>query len=390
MPSRACEMRPRVAHPIVKPSEFTAMVSHSDLLGQKALQRGLDDSRLELERWFQSKLSGFSNVRVTSIQSPPADSGFSSEIYVVGLERNGSTAPEARYVLKRQPAGYTMFEGRDFGFERRVQEVLAARTSLPVPSILGWEDDSSVLGGRFYLMSFVEGQTPPSNPSPHAAGMLVEMSPEARRRLWFSGLECLAQLHRVDPLRAGFRFLSRANGGESEFLAGLSYWERHYESSCDVGPLPLMIDTAVWLRRHAPSEDRLSLVWGDARIGNMLFDDAQRCVGMIDWELASLGDPLQDLAYWSYSDDHFAWIAGGPLPGWPGCTETVETYETAAGVRVDQRQFKFYRIYAGYWIVCTLSQLVKIKKACGQLPVSVRVDEAFTPVRFLRDELETA
>ena len=359
-----------------------ATISHSDLLATKAVGTGSEALPHEaLERWFGAKFG--EDMGLASIAPPSAETGFSSEIYVVGLGGEG----RRRYVLKRHPPGERMFQGRDFAVERRLQEILATRTALPVPAIVGWEDDRSILGERFYVMTLIEGRTPPTNPSPHAGGMLTELTPDTRRRLWFSGLARLAELHRHDPAALGAGFLARRQGDSSEFAANLEWWERLYESTSHDRPLPVMTETVAWLRKNAPREDRVRVLWGDARIGNMLFDDAGECVAMIDWELASLGDPLQDLAYWTYSDDHFAAIAGGALPGWPTLEETLERYEQAAGIPVDRRHFAFYRVYAGYWIVCTLARLVKLKKACGQLPSTTRVDERFSPVRFLEAEL---
>ncbi|MDD9964386.1 MAG: phosphotransferase family protein [Gammaproteobacteria bacterium] len=365
------------------------MVDNRELLAEKAVQSGVAGIAQPLTAFFASRMPEAANVQIAGIDTPPADSGFSAENFFVDLTWvEGRRPRQARYVVRRQ-AQREMFPGRSFSQERRIQDILSTKTDLPVPRILAHEDDPAVLDGRFYVMEHLPGATPPVA-APHEAGMLAKLSEPARRKLWFSGLDRLGEIHRLDPVDLGLIFVSKPGDSGSELSSLLDYWERHYMRSCHGEPLQLMTDAMAWLRSHQPEEREPSLVWGDARIGNMLFDDDQNCVGIVDWELASLGDPLQDLAYWTYSDDHFVHIASdGALPGWPTLEETVDAYERASGRAVEERRFKYYRLVAGYWIVCTLSQLVAVKKQVGQFPADLEVTEAaFSPVSFYRAEFE--
>ena len=366
------------------------MVDNSELLAEKAVQSGVDGIAQPLRAFFASRMPEATDVRVSNIDTPPADSGFSAENFFVDLTWAEGNAPrQARYVVRRQ-SRVAMFPGRSFSRERRIQEVLSTKTDLPVPGILAYEDDPAVLDGRFYVMEYLQGVTPPAA-SPHEAGMLAELSEQARRKLWFSGLARLGELHRLDAVDLGLEFVSDSAQSGSELTGLLDYWERHYLQSCGGRPLQLMSDAMAWLRGNKPDETDVSLVWGDARIGNMLFDDNQNCVGIVDWELASLGDPLQDLAYWTYSDDHYIHITSyGALPGWPTLEETIAAYQCASGKAVDEMKLMYYRLVAGYWIVCTLSRLVAIKKRVGQFPAELEVTEAaFSPVSFYRSEFES-
>ena len=366
------------------------MVDNRELLAEKAVQSGVDGIAQPLTAFFASRLTQATNVQIAGIDTPPADSGFSAENYFVNLTWvEGKRPRQARYVVRRQ-AQRAMFPGRSFTQERRIQDILSTQTDLPVPRILAHEDDPAVLDGRFYVMEHLPGATPPVA-APHEAGMLAELSEQARRKLWFSGLTQLAEIHRLDAIDLGLDFVSSSAPSGSELTSLLNYWERHYSESCGGKPLELMSEAMAWLRSHQPEEREPSLVWGDARIGNMLFDDDQNCVGIVDWELASLGEPLQDLAYWTYSDDHFVHISShGALAGWPTLDETVDAYQKAVGNAVEERKFKYYRLVAGYWIVCTLSQLVAIKKQIGQFPADLEVTEAaFSPVSFYRAEFES-
>jgi aminoglycoside phosphotransferase (APT) family kinase protein len=118
----------------------------------------------------------------------------------------------------------------------------------------------------------------------------------------------------------------------------------------------------------------------------MLFDDAGLPAAFVDWELFSLGDPIRDLAYWLYSDDHFVYANGKAVSGWPSAEVSIAAYERGAGAPVDRHKLAFYRIFQGYHIVSTLTRLVQIRKALGQLPADLEVGEDFTPVSYLRDQ----
>ncbi len=366
------------------------MVKQTDMLSEKYVQSSTDGIEASLAEFFASAIPNASDVAITSIDVPPADSGFSAENFFVDLEwvEKGENRG-ARYVVRRQ-AGREMFPGKDFSQERRIQEVLSTKTDSPVPKIVGFDDGAEQLGAPFYVMEYLKGSTPPAA-SPHETGMLVELSEDARRKLWFSGLAELGRLHRLDPMDIGLDFVSSPAADGSQLTSTLDYWEEHYLTGSEPNPLPLMIEVMSWLRENHPDEEPLKLIWGDSRIGNMLFDDDQNCVGIVDWELASLGDPLQDLAYWTYSEDHYIHIAAnGALPGWPTMDETIAAYESVRGETVDRMRLEYYRLVAGYWIICTLNQLVNIKKDVGQFPPELEVtEEAFTPVSFLRSEFES-
>jgi aminoglycoside phosphotransferase (APT) family kinase protein len=212
------------------------------------------------------------------------------------------------------------------------------------------------------------------------------MKPSERRTLWLNGLRELGKLHDRTRDKAELERFSKARAGRSDFAASVDYWEAHYLASSETNPLQLMVDIAAWMRAHEPIEARRAVCWGDSRIGNALFDDEGQCVGFVDWELFSIGDPIRDLAYWLYTDEHFVYAGGRALEAWPTSAESIAAYEEGARFSVNAGDLAFYRIYQGYHIVCTLSRLIQIKKSAGQLPAQLQVDAQFTPVAFLKKE----
>jgi aminoglycoside phosphotransferase (APT) family kinase protein len=357
------------------------------ILGSKAIQSSLDGRETEVVDWFARTLPDASDIHLLGFSKPPAGSGFSAENHFVELSwSEGRVHRRAKFVLRRMPAQLPMFPGRDFAAEWAVQRLVAELGAAPVPRIIGHEDDPAVLGSRFYVMSFVEGRTPDTNPSHHQGGWLYEADAGFRNALWLNALQSLGAFHRATHGRHEIERFAKDIDGRSEFTHLLDYWSGHYALGCAGKPLSLMSELECWLRENEPPENRRAICWGDARIGNMLFDDAGLPAAFVDWELFSLGDPIRDLAYWLYSDDHFVYANGKAVSGWPSTEASIAAYERGAGVPVDRRTLAFYRIFQGYHIVSTLTRLVQIRKALGQLPADLEVGEDFTPVSYLRDQ----
>jgi len=353
-------------------------------LDRKVVQGSLAGREADVAAWLSGKLEQARHLRVTRILPPPPGSGFSAENFFIDAQwSERECARQARFVLRRRSAGHQMFPGRDFTAERRIQQIVGELGAAPVPRIIGSEDDPAVLGERFYVMSFIEGRTPATHPSYHEAGWLCDMSIAARRQLWLDGLRDLGRLHRRTIGHADIEAFSKAREGHSNFADALDYWQAHYDAGMGGKPLSMMVEVLGWLRRYEPSERQRALCWGDARIGNALFDAQGRCVGMIDWELFSIGDPIRDLAYWLYTDEHFIHSGGRALEGWPTQAESIVAYEEGAGFTVDRPTLAFYRIYQGYMIVATLARQIQIRQALGQMPPDLAVDERFTPVAYL-------
>lgn len=361
-------------------------MEQAGFLGNKVVQASLEGREARLAQWLSAAFGG-DPLDILSIVAPPAGSGFSAENYFIDVaRRSGGASERRRFVLRRMSSGRQMFPDRDFGHERQIQEFVRAAGAAPAPAIFGFEDDAEVLGNRFYLMEFVEGEVPPTNPNHHEGGLLADMSVARRNALWLGALTDLGQLHRKTHVLPGLAAFDRRRDGRSAFAHEMDYWRKHYASSTAGKPLALMSDVDEWLRAHEPAEQHLAVCWGDARLGNAVFGPDGRCRAFIDWELFSIGDPIRDLAYWLYTDDHFVYACGKKLEGWPSRAESIAAYEAGAGFSVDRSALDFYRIYQGYLVVSTLSRLIQIKKEAGQMPADLEVNAHFTPVSFLEQE----
>jgi aminoglycoside phosphotransferase (APT) family kinase protein len=213
--------------------------------------------------------------------------------------------------------------------EARLQIALAG-AGVRVPHVLAVCEDESVLGVPFYVMEYLEGAVVTDRVPPGLD------SPEERRRLGLELVDALAVLHRVDLASTGLAEFGRATGYlERQVRRFLGLWEVNATRE-----LPAVTELGAWLDAHRPESGKATVVHGDYRLGNILvsLDAPARVVAILDWELATVGDPLADLGYLvaTYSD---ADSPGGAMElspatraaGFPSRPELVERYVDRTG-----------------------------------------------------------
>ena len=199
-----------------------------------------------------------------------------------------------RWVLRRPPLGHVLATAHDMAREYRVMDALAA-TPVPVPRMVLQHPDPDLLGAPFYVMELVEGVVY------RDAADFGRLDADGRRRLGHAFVDGLAALHLVDPASVGLGDFGRPAG----YLARqVARWTAQLASSRS-RDVPGFDDLAARLARDVPASPRVSVVHGDYRLDNVVVaaDDPGRLRAVLDWEMATLGDPLADLAlfalYWS-------------------------------------------------------------------------------------------
>lgn len=197
------------------------------------------------------------------------------------------TAPERRLVLRRKPPGELLPKAHMIEREFAVQAALG-QAGFAVPRMLGLCEDPGVIGSAFYLMDHVEGRVLFDTALPG-------MAPEERRAIYEALVDTLAALHRLSPEALGLGGFGRPGG----YLARqMAVWSRQYAASA-TQQLPAMDRLAAWLPEaltRVPEET--CLVHGDYRLDNAIWAGAApQLLAVLDWELATLGHPLADLAY---------------------------------------------------------------------------------------------
>jgi aminoglycoside phosphotransferase (APT) family kinase protein len=196
-------------------------------------------------------------------------------------------AGEEALVLRKKPPGNLLPSAHAVEREYRVMRALRG-TDVPVPDAIALCEDASIIGTPFFVMRYVPGRIF-WDPTLGELG-----SSDARRAVYAEYIRVLAAIHSVDVGAVGLSDYGKAGG----FVARqVERWSKQYEAS-RTGDVRSMEALMRWLPAHLPPRDETTLIHGDYRLDNMLFDaDARRVLAVVDWELSTLGHPVSDLAY---------------------------------------------------------------------------------------------
>jgi aminoglycoside phosphotransferase (APT) family kinase protein len=208
------------------------------------------------------------------------------------------TYPAARFVLRKKPAGVLLPSAHAIDREYRVQRALAD-TAVPVPRMRLYCEDTSIIGTEFYVMDFVEGRV-------FGECWLPDVPKEQRRAMFLGMAETLAALHNLDYKARGLSDFGKTG---DYYGRQIGRWTKQWEMS-KTAPNADIDRLIPWLSSNVPKGVKTTINHGDFRIGNLMFDERKgRVVAVLDWELATLGDPLADVAYsalaWRLSSDEY-------------------------------------------------------------------------------------
>jgi aminoglycoside phosphotransferase (APT) family kinase protein len=258
-------------------------------------------------------------------------------------------------ILRRPPAGTKARSAHDMGREYRIQRAL--KPVFPfVPEMRVHCEDPSVLGAEFYVMQRLAGIIPRKN-LPRG----LDLPPATVRRLCLNVLDTLIALHQVDHRAAGLDNIGAGTGYTQRQIEG---WSKRYRDA-RTWNVPRGNGIVGWLRAHLPRHERICVTHNDFRFDNVVLDadDPTRVIGVLDWELATLGDPLMDLgntmAYWVQADDDFMARATRRqpthLPGMLTRREAVAYYCDRTGFRPER--WAFYEVYGLFRLSVIVQQI---------------------------------
>ncbi|WP_166251422.1 phosphotransferase family protein [Marinobacter salicampi] len=259
------------------------------------------------------------------------------------------------FVLRRPPFGKIAKSAHDMLREARVMKAL--KPVYPyVPDIIAICDDHSVLGADFYVMERLKGiilrQDFPKG---------FELGEEDTRKLCLNVIDKLVDLHRVDPEAAGLDHLGKGAGYVKRQITGWSDRFRKARTD-DVGDFEKVM---AWLDRKMPDDVAQVVIHNDFRFDNVVLnpDNPFEVIGVLDWEMATIGDPLMDLgnslAYWVQADDEgpFQMLRRQPThrPGMLTRQEVVDYYLEKSGLSVER--FDYYEIYGLFRLAVIIQQI---------------------------------
>jgi aminoglycoside phosphotransferase (APT) family kinase protein len=266
-------------------------------------------------------------------------------------------------ILRRPPAGTKAKSAHDMGREYRVQKALKPIYPV-VPEMLAHCTDESVLGADFYVMERLEGIIPRKN---MPAG--ERLSPVDTQKLCHAAIDKLVELHKVDATAAGLDTLGKGPGYARRQIEG---WSRRYDKA-RTWNAPRFSRVKAWLAERTPEDVGACVIHNDFRLDNLVLapDDLTRVIGVLDWEMATIGDPLMDLgnslAYWIEAGDNavmqFARRQPTHLPGMLRRQEVVELYCDRMGLPTDN--WAFYEVY-GLFRLAAIAQQIYYRYFHGQ------------------------
>jgi aminoglycoside phosphotransferase (APT) family kinase protein len=296
-----------------------------------------------LEAWLRGHVEGF--------RGPVAAERFA------GGQSNPTyrlTAASGQYVLRRKPPGPLLPSAHAVDREFRVMRALAD-TPVPVPRVYALCEDESVIGSAFYVMEHLDGRI-------FWDQRLPEIASAADRAAMFDSMNnVIADLHRVDYAAVGLGEFGRPGNYMARQIAR---WSRQYRAS-ETGTIVAMDRLIEWLPEHLPPEGAPAIVHGDYRMDNLIFHKTEpRVVGVLDWELSTIGDPLADFAYhvltWRVTPELFRGLAGVDFAalGIPDEAAYVAAYCGRTG-REAIAGWEFYLVYSLFRIAAILQGIAK-------------------------------
>ncbi|CAO3597369.1 unnamed protein product [Absidia cylindrospora] len=293
--------------------------------GQKtsAVRSGHELDTASLEAYLAKQIPGFTTPMTVSQFSH----GQSNPTYLL------KDANQQQYVLRKKPPGALLSKtAHAIEREYRIINALGQHTDVPVPKVYALCEDANVIGTPFYVMEFLKGRI-------FEDVRMLSLPYEQRKQCWFSALETLAKLHRVDFKAIGLESYGRNFGFYERQMKSLHKVSSAQAAVVDkdsgekVADLPRLDEMFAWFKKNQP-KDVATIVHGDFKIDNVVFHPTEcRVIGVLDWELSTIGHPLSDLAnllqpFYMPADQ----VTGGgfkdskePLPI-PGAQELMQVY----------------------------------------------------------------
>jgi aminoglycoside phosphotransferase (APT) family kinase protein len=312
-------------------------------------RRDADEIGRALRPWLTHRLAGqkLDALNVTA----PSGHGFSNDTVMVDATVDGRGVP---LVVQAAPTGAGLFP--DYPIERMaaVQRDLRDHSDVPIANVRWFEAETSVLGAPFYVMDRIEGLVPDESPtSYHCSGWVSEGSTRQRRQMWLSMLDAMGRLHRVD-VATHFSYLTANRWGMSldadPAAERVRQWRDFTVWASETGdpPRPLMDAWDTLGRALPPRPDRLSINWGDAKLGNIMFRDFE-VAALLDWELCGVSAAEEDLTGFLAVDAVLASISPtARIDGFLSHDETITTYQ-----EILQREL----VGTDWWYVFALAKM---------------------------------
>lgn len=330
-----------------------------------------------------------------TVESGVDANGMSSETIL--LTAHWADGDAQRLVARVAPtqADVPVFSSYRLDHQFELMRLIAELTDVPVPTVRWIDTGGEVLGTPFFVMDRVAGDVPPDvMPYTFGGNWFADATPAEQRLLQDSTVEVLAKLHTIPDAAQRFSFLAEADPpGDTPLRRHFGWLRQWYEFAVpDIGRSALVDEALTWLEDHFPTDVAAGtpvLVWGDSRVGNVLYDDF-RPAAVLDWEMATVGPRELDVAWIIFAHMVFQELAG--LAGLPGLPEVLReddvraTYERLTGVTLGD--LRWFYIYSGVIWCCVFMRTSARRVRFGEMDKPEDVESTFYHASLLRRLLE--
>jgi aminoglycoside phosphotransferase (APT) family kinase protein len=344
-----------------------------------------------MSRWLSTVMPGAAAPEIT-VESGVDSNGMSSEtIILTGRWDEAGERREQKFVARVAPAEHDVpvFSSYRMDHQFDVIRIVGEKTDVPVPPVRWLEPTGSVLGTQFFLMDYVDGRVPPDvMPYTFGGNWFADAPYESQRELQDSTVEVIAKLHAIPEPEKTFGFLD--DGSEPNALRrNLNWLKSWYQFAVpDIGRSTLVERALEWLEANWPEDVAATdpvLVWGDSRIGNVLYDGFSP-VAVLDWEMATLGPREMDVAWIIFAHMVFQELAG--LAGLPGLPDVMReedvraVYTEHSGAALGD--LNWFYVYSGAIWCCVFMRTTARRVRFGEMEAPEDVESLFYHASVLK------
>lgn len=320
--------------------------------------RDLDELATLLAGWLQTRMPQARDIAIANL-AYPFGAGMSHETILFDADwtENGAGKRQGM-VVRIKPTEHLMYQDDQFAEQYALMQAMHDSGLVRVAQTFWLEEDPSILGAPFFVMEKRVGKVAVSFPPYSREGWLFDALPAQRRSAWEDSVRQLASIQRV-PV-ASVPFLVGRDGLQG-FEQEWDRWRRYRQWVVPNGPLPFVDRLWAHLEATRPANRPDGIVWGDARLGNMMIGPDFKVAAVMDWEAPSLGGALHDLAWWIFSD-HLQTVGNGVprLDGMGSREETIALWEEVSGKSA--ADIEWYETFAGFKMCCLAINTMNLRQ----------------------------
>jgi aminoglycoside phosphotransferase (APT) family kinase protein len=326
-----------------------------------------------LYHWLKEQFEQRCELQISELATPEAGASNETLLFEIQWQESGVQHSQG-LVARLEPQGQGLFPEYDLQLQYRAMDRLRD-TEVKVPNMIALETDGAVLGRPFYLMERLQGRYLADNPPYQMEGWLTGESPDICGDIWRNAIREMARVNRVDWQARGFADLWDRQGFATPLAQLLDYYEHFLAWAETVGrPFKKLYPVLDYLKANQPADDPVALCWGDAKPANLMIDQhSGNILGLLDWEMVHLGNPVHDLCWWMVLDDSLTTGLGLPkVDGLPDREEMIALWEAESGFSA--AAIDYYELLSNFQFAIVMHRVGTLLTARGTFTPEMEFD----------------